>query len=989
MSSAHLPVQKNWQKTSLSMAISMALALPAAQAATFNVSEPQDDGTGLVADTLSWAILQANTTAGDDVIELNTDVTITGVMKRLIDSNTILQSDAIRRTIDGNNQFRPLFIKSGQVTIQDLDIENGLAEGGSSHRGGKGAGLGGAVFLYSGSSIFQNISIRNSIATGNPNIIGFGAGGAGMYGTSSQHGGGLFADADGIEGGYGGYGNYQYNDANFGQGGLFDNNVGEAGGFGAGGGYGYNQEGGAGGFGAGGGYSYYGNGGNGGFGAGGGNSEFGVGGVGGFGAVGVNAAGFGGGIFVRSGSLQLNDVTIENSQANSTGTVPNNSEGFGGAVFILHTSSNTNNNNQGMPSSLPNVNACGITFTNNIADTDPNSSNNNDDIFDLGNRITASNGVSITEPCGIPDQEIQLTGNDIEIIDGDTTPDLTDGSDLGAVEQSSDAISQQFSINNLGTFSLQLTGDPLVELVDNNNNQFSITQLPNATIGGNGSSGFEVTFTPGVVVGVDTATVIIASNDTDENPYEFTVQAEVLPATPEISVTGNGITIEDGDSTPDMNDFTSMGQAQESAQSITQTFSINNEGLGDLLLTGMPIVELQNNNGQFSVTAQPSLSTVGSNEQVSFDLTFTPTSMGVDSATVVIQNNDSDESTYDFVIEAEGVAQAGIIQVSGNGLVIANGDEDPQVDDGTDFGFTPVIGGLIEHEFEITNVGFADIDVAGVSSNPNTSFIFISQQPSLISIQPQQSTTFKVIFAPSFSGQISGVDIDILGPSGLLHMFQVTGYGQPTITINTDNNYLQEGETAEFTVTADVPIEDFSVFDWQVNGQVDGLDFGGDLPSGNGFVDSFNDQALIQVLTVQDGIYEGPEIFNVSLTTSDPRLNIGFPNVSGGVIDDDLIYVDGFDALGVNQLIANMGKYAIEIDELPVCDSYACNFYNRSMTLGLDKNLHGAEALVWFEETLVLMQPFGDWDGDGLPNNHDLNPFGIEQNLLEKFYFRQ
>ncbi|MEZ5471604.1 MAG: hypothetical protein R3E90_07475 [Marinicella sp.] len=72
---------------------------------------------------------------------MNTDVTITGVMKRLIDSDTILQSDATRRTIDGNHQYRPLFIKSGQVAIQDLDIENGLAQGGDSWGGGSDGGL--------------------------------------------------------------------------------------------------------------------------------------------------------------------------------------------------------------------------------------------------------------------------------------------------------------------------------------------------------------------------------------------------------------------------------------------------------------------------------------------------------------------------------------------------------------------------------------------------------------------------------------------------------------------------------------------------------------------------------------------------------------------------------------------------------------------------------------------------------------------------------
>ena len=46
--------KQHCHKTALSIAISMALALPTiAQAATFNVTEPNDDGTGLIANTLS------------------------------------------------------------------------------------------------------------------------------------------------------------------------------------------------------------------------------------------------------------------------------------------------------------------------------------------------------------------------------------------------------------------------------------------------------------------------------------------------------------------------------------------------------------------------------------------------------------------------------------------------------------------------------------------------------------------------------------------------------------------------------------------------------------------------------------------------------------------------------------------------------------------------------------------------------------------------
>ena len=175
---------------------------------------------------------------------MNSDVTITGVMKRLIDSNTTLQSDATRRSIDGNNQFRPLFIKSGQVTIQDLDIQNGLAKGGDAKSGGAGAGLGGGIFIYSGHVKLKQLNFSNSSAQGGTVGTGGQYGGGGMFGTGNLYaGGGLLGIPIGnqVGGGYGGYGNYQSVEApKFGEGGSYQGaNPQGDGGFGGGGAYSY------------------------------------------------------------------------------------------------------------------------------------------------------------------------------------------------------------------------------------------------------------------------------------------------------------------------------------------------------------------------------------------------------------------------------------------------------------------------------------------------------------------------------------------------------------------------------------------------------------------------------------------------------------------------------------------------------------------------------------------------------------------------------
>ncbi|WP_395374843.1 hypothetical protein [Marinicella sp. W31] len=351
-------------------------------AAEFEVTQCNDDGTGLVANTLSWSILQANTTPGNDTIVLSTDVLVSGVMKRLIDSDVTITSDQTRRTIDGNNLNRPLFIKSGTVTISNVKISNGRAKGGESG----GAGMGGGIFIYDGNVNIQNVSITNSLAYGGNGFVS--GGGGGMFGNGSlSAGGGLFTAANGSTGGYGGYGLYSDVNTTFGRGGS----PGQHGGFGGGGSDAYSSPR-NGGFGGAGGYCYCyesGFGGSGGFGASGGDSLYSPGSSG-YGASFQGGAGMGGAIFIRTGNLDLSGVNFINNEARgitSSSPTIDDAKGLGGALFVLHTLSNLPSSNQGMPDSLPNVTACSITFSTNSASHDTQTSNNNNNYFDLANRI--------------------------------------------------------------------------------------------------------------------------------------------------------------------------------------------------------------------------------------------------------------------------------------------------------------------------------------------------------------------------------------------------------------------------------------------------------------------------------------------------------------------------------------------------------------------------------------------------------------------------
>jgi len=118
---------------------------------------------------------------------------------------------------------------------------------------------------------------------------------------------------------------------------------------------------------------------------------------------------------------------------------------------------------------------------------------------------------------------------------------------------------------------------------------------------------------------------------------------------PEIEVSGAGILISDGDTSPSTNDDTDFGSMNVGGAPITHTFTINNSGFTDLYLTSAPTITLESGT-HFIVAQQPGSSTVVSGSSETFEITFNPHSSGIFTDTVSIQNNDSSENPYTFMI---------------------------------------------------------------------------------------------------------------------------------------------------------------------------------------------------------------------------------------------------------------------------------------------------------------------------------------------------
>ncbi|MFN0079193.1 MAG: choice-of-anchor D domain-containing protein [Prosthecobacter sp.] len=139
----------------------------------------------------------------------------------------------------------------------------------------------------------------------------------------------------------------------------------------------------------------------------------------------------------------------------------------------------------------------------------------------------ASSGSYVLNLSSAPESlpEIRLRGANLEIASGDTTPATTDGTSFGSttfVNGSGTAVDRTFTVDNLGTGDLRLTGAPVVNITGTGAAQFSVVSLPVTTLAASRSTTFAVRFRP-LASGTFTATVSIANNDSNENPYTFAI----------------------------------------------------------------------------------------------------------------------------------------------------------------------------------------------------------------------------------------------------------------------------------------------------------------------------------------------------------------------------------------------------------------------------------------------------------------------------------
>ena len=231
---------------------------------------------------------------------------------------------------------------------------------------------------------------------------------------------------------------------------------------------------------------------------------------------------------------------------------------------------------------------------------------------------------------------------------------------------------------------------------------------------------------------------------------------------PDIQISGNGMVITAGDSSPAAADFTDFGAAPVGgAGGVSRLFTVTNTGQSTLdFSTGgnVPVSISGPAAAQFSVIDQPS-ATLAPSATTTFEIRFDPASGGNQSATVTVVSNDADENPFTFAIAGQGTtpAPAPEIELIGNGNPIADGDVQPSADDNTDFGTATIGDSPVVRSYTITNAGQLSLTIGTVTVGGTDATQFsVTEQPAS-TVAPGQSTTFSVQFVPTITNQLGAI----------------------------------------------------------------------------------------------------------------------------------------------------------------------------------------------------------------------------------------
>lgn len=149
-------------------------------------------------------------------------------------------------------------------------------------------------------------------------------------------------------------------------------------------------------------------------------------------------------------------------------------------------------------------------------------------LSNFGANVTGAFGSSFFGEAARP--EIEMRGNSVVVNDNDTTPTTSDHTDFGSTAVSGGTVTRTYTVRNTGNGALNLSGSPSVKVSGANAGDFTVVSQPPSTLAAGASATFQVKFDPSAS-GLRKATLTLANNDADENPYNFDIQGNGSGAT--------------------------------------------------------------------------------------------------------------------------------------------------------------------------------------------------------------------------------------------------------------------------------------------------------------------------------------------------------------------------------------------------------------------------------------------------------------------------
>ncbi|MCA8937963.1 MAG: choice-of-anchor D domain-containing protein, partial [Planctomycetes bacterium] len=325
-----------------------------------------------------------------------------------------------------------------------------------------------------------------------------------------------------------------------------------------------------------------------------------------------------------------------------------------------------------------------------------------------------------------------------------------------------------YTVRNLGTATLTITG---VAISNQSNCNAVVTGALPGSIGSSSSSVLQITVTP-TASGSFSFDLDIDSDDLDESTYDIHVDGGAAP--------GGEIELQRPAASPIANGGSDNVPGTIAGATTQVTYTIENQGTGDLTISGTGTIGAQNNVGVVVGTVGSTvLSTSGAGSITTFTVDITPTALGAWSFTLQVTSDDTSDPSYTINV-SESAAPGGEIDIQQPAPTsIANGT--PQTVNST------VAGATTQLIYTVENTGTGDLTITGTGTTGalNNVGVVVGTVGStvLTPTGPGSTTTFTVDITPTALGAWS-------------FTLQVTSNDttDPSYTIAVDGNAAPGGE---------------------------------------------------------------------------------------------------------------------------------------------------------------------------------------------------